>query len=87
MQILHFNIRECEYYFLFMFITLWHVTLIGEVFFVIIIYYIHTKIYSKSSAIKNLMEFWNLTLVAKTTFGNYCKLGSSQSNKQKYSLL
>ena len=70
MRIFYLNIYKWEYYtlifananiiFIFMFITLWHVTLIGEVFYHLIIYYINENIYFKSSVIKSLMEFWNL---------------------------
>ena len=83
MRILHSNIRECEYYFNFYVYYFMTCNINWKRFYRLVIYYIYKKKYCKSSAIKSLMKFWNLTLVAKTTFGNYCKLASSQSSRHK----
>ena len=52
--------------------------------------YINKNIYCKISAIKSLMELWNLNPIPMcplVTFVNYRKLASSQSNRHKYRLL
>ena len=73
MQILHFNIRECEYYFHFYVYYFIKCDINWRIFYRLIIYYANKNIYCKNSAIKSLMEFWNLNPIPMcplVTFGN-----------------
>ena len=94
MRILLFNIRECEYYFHFYVYYFMTCDINWRSFYRLIIYYINTNIYCTSSAVKSLLEFWNLNPInlinpnpipvcPLATFRNYCKIASSQSNRHK----
>ena len=64
MRILHSNIRECEYYCLFYVYYFITCDINWRSFYRLIIYYINKNIYCRSSAIKSLMEFWNMNPIS-----------------------